>query len=55
MVTVAEGIESFQQARYLRARGCSIGQGYFFSPAVPAGQVSEMMASETFNQWAVPT
>jgi diguanylate cyclase (GGDEF)-like protein/PAS domain S-box-containing protein len=37
--TVAEGIETVAQAEYLRAGGCHFGQGFLFSPAVPAGEV----------------
>ncbi|WP_062225791.1 putative bifunctional diguanylate cyclase/phosphodiesterase [Aureimonas frigidaquae] len=39
MQTVAEGIETVEQAVYLRERGCTIGQGYLFSRPMPATQV----------------
>jgi EAL domain-containing protein (putative c-di-GMP-specific phosphodiesterase class I) len=32
---VAEGVETEEQADELRALGCSVGQGFLFSPAVP--------------------
>ncbi|MEJ0040524.1 MAG: EAL domain-containing protein [Gammaproteobacteria bacterium] len=32
--TIAEGIETGQQLQHLRALGCDIGQGYYFSPAL---------------------
>jgi diguanylate cyclase (GGDEF)-like protein/PAS domain S-box-containing protein len=35
---IAEGIERPEQAARLRELGCSSGQGYLFSPAVPIGQ-----------------
>ncbi|MGR3593962.1 MAG: sensor domain-containing protein [Limimaricola soesokkakensis] len=39
MGVVAEGIETLEQARHLRQIGCSYGQGYLFSRALPASQV----------------
>jgi EAL domain-containing protein (putative c-di-GMP-specific phosphodiesterase class I) len=32
LTTVAEGIETAGQLRLLRALGCELGQGYYFSP-----------------------
>ena len=37
--TAAEGIETSVQMEMLREFGCSQGQGYLFSPAVPAAEV----------------
>ena len=37
-VTVAEGVETTEQLRWLLARGCDQIQGHLFSPAVPAEQ-----------------
>lgn len=34
--TVAEGVETRQQAEFLVRRGCTIGQGYYFSPPLPS-------------------
>ncbi|WP_246728317.1 putative bifunctional diguanylate cyclase/phosphodiesterase [Microvirga terricola] len=45
--TVAEGLESEAQLRFLRTLGCDYGQGFFFSPAVPASQVERYF-------WATP-
>jgi EAL domain-containing protein (putative c-di-GMP-specific phosphodiesterase class I) len=39
MTTIAEGIETRGQLRWLRGRKCDSGQGYFFSPAVAADSV----------------
>ncbi|MBI1620806.1 EAL domain-containing protein [Aquamicrobium sp. cd-1] len=53
MQTVAEGIETMEQARYLRARGCTMGQGYFFDRPLPACEVPRALSSETKGQWEV--
>ncbi len=45
---VAEGIEDVHALEYLRQRGCYGGQGYLFSPAVPAAQI------EPDRVWEVP-
>ncbi len=37
--TVAEGVETQQQADALRALGCNLLQGYLFSPALPPGEL----------------
>jgi diguanylate cyclase (GGDEF)-like protein/PAS domain S-box-containing protein len=39
--TLAEGIETEEQLRILRTLGCQQGQGYLFSRAIPAGEISE--------------
>ncbi len=36
--TVAEGIETAEQAEFLLNRACTIGQGYYFSPPLPADE-----------------
>lgn len=33
--TVAEGVETPQQAEFLRRRGCSMAQGFLYSPGMP--------------------
>jgi diguanylate cyclase (GGDEF)-like protein/PAS domain S-box-containing protein len=42
--TVAEGIEHPQELLLLRRQGCTTGQGYHFSPPVPADRMSRMLA-----------
>lgn len=42
VVALAEGIETREQLTLLSELGCQFGQGYLFSPAVPASGLSEM-------------
>ncbi len=39
MTPLAEGIETEDDRRFLVDRGCPLGQGYLFSPPVPAGAI----------------
>ena len=39
--TVAEGIETPEQARVMRDLGCTRGQGYLWSPAIPLGALGD--------------
>jgi diguanylate cyclase (GGDEF)-like protein len=48
----AEGIETVDQWRYLRNLGCRYGQGYFFSPPVPAAEIADMIRCE--HRWEIP-
>jgi EAL domain-containing protein (putative c-di-GMP-specific phosphodiesterase class I) len=41
--TIAEGVETWEQAFFLRAAGVDHGQGFFWSPAVPADQVEAVL------------
>ncbi|MGD0218903.1 MAG: EAL domain-containing protein [Acidimicrobiales bacterium] len=43
MTVLAEGIETQAQLELLRHLGCELGQGYLFSPAVPACEVAAML------------
>lgn len=40
---VAEGVETVEQARFLRAHGCELMQGYLFSPALPIHALEEWL------------
>ena len=42
---VAEGVESEEQLAVLNELGCRYGQGYLFSPAVPAAQAKRQIRS----------
>lgn len=37
--TVAEGIETLEQAKFVQQYGCDVGQGFLYGPAVPASEV----------------
>lgn len=43
MKTIAEGIETQSQAQRLGEMGCRLGQGYLYSPPVPAAQARELL------------
>ncbi len=43
MVMLAEGIETQEQLEQLRDLNCELGQGYLFSPAVPAAEARTMI------------
>jgi diguanylate cyclase (GGDEF)-like protein/PAS domain S-box-containing protein len=40
---VGEGIEAEEQLTFLRDRGCDMGQGYLFSPPVPATEFAALL------------
>ena len=42
--TVAEGVETVSQSDFLRRRGCTIAQGYLYSPPLPADEFSEFLS-----------
>jgi diguanylate cyclase (GGDEF)-like protein len=45
LITVAEGVETDQQAAALVAMGCEFAQGLYFSPAVPADRLAVFIGS----------
>jgi len=51
LAVTAEGVETSEQHRFVRAVGCHQVQGYLFSPPVEAERIDEMLRPETF----VPT
>jgi EAL domain-containing protein (putative c-di-GMP-specific phosphodiesterase class I) len=46
MSTVAEGVESAQQAAILREFGADVGQGYFFAPPLCGDEAHELATAE---------
>ena len=49
MTVLAEGIETQAQLERLRHLRCEAGQGYLFSPTVPAGEVAAMLGQAPGN------
>ena len=45
IATVAEGIETQQQAAFVRGHGCTFGQGFLYGEARPANDVPAMLAA----------
>jgi EAL domain-containing protein (putative c-di-GMP-specific phosphodiesterase class I) len=43
LVAVAEGVETEEQAEALRARGCDLAQGYWFSRPLPADELTALL------------
>ena len=54
MQTVAEGIETTAQLDWLRALGCTHGQGYLFSRPVPRGELLRLIGSWEPLNYAAP-
>jgi EAL domain-containing protein (putative c-di-GMP-specific phosphodiesterase class I) len=46
MKAVAEGVETVEQLRELRALHCDLGQGYFFARSVPAEELGSLLEAE---------
>ena len=45
LTTVAEGIETVEQAGELMMLGCDTGQGYLFAKPLPAEELTELMTA----------
>jgi EAL domain-containing protein (putative c-di-GMP-specific phosphodiesterase class I) len=44
LAVVAEGVETARDAQWLKDIGCEYAQGYYFSPALPRGDVLAFIA-----------
>jgi diguanylate cyclase (GGDEF)-like protein/PAS domain S-box-containing protein len=51
MHSLAEGIETIEQWRFLKDLGCPYGQGYYFSRPVPPTEIEKMCLTE--KQWVI--
>jgi ActR/RegA family two-component response regulator len=49
MIVMAEGVETEAQLGYLRRNHCDLCQGLFFSPAVPADEIPELLRRRYLN------
>jgi diguanylate cyclase (GGDEF)-like protein len=52
LTTTAEGVEDAGQLEYLKANGCSQGQGYLFSKAVPAADIPTLLNRMSYGSAA---
>ncbi len=44
--TIAEGVETEEQRNILHLLRCDMGQGFYFSPAIPAAEFEHFLAQE---------
>jgi diguanylate cyclase (GGDEF)-like protein/PAS domain S-box-containing protein len=49
LCSLAEGIETVEQWRFLKSLGCGLGQGYYFSKPVPATEIERLF--EQNHHW----
>ena len=54
METVAEGIETKQQAAFVRTCGCTLGQGYLYGAARPAADIPQLINTMGHHKNIVP-
>jgi diguanylate cyclase (GGDEF)-like protein/PAS domain S-box-containing protein len=52
-ITVAEGIEEWEQVRRLREVGCALGQGYLFARPLAAADVEQTLADGGLRRFSV--
>ena len=50
--TIAEGIEVEAQAERLEELGCELGQGFLYAKAVPADEMTRLLAAPRENRMA---
>ena len=49
--TLAEGVETVEQARFLAQEGCMIAQGYYFSQPVSADEMTLLLREKRAYSW----
>lgn len=49
LTTVAEGIETIDQADMLLRLGCDIGQGWLYGPPVPPGDLASFLSTQSLS------
>jgi EAL domain-containing protein (putative c-di-GMP-specific phosphodiesterase class I) len=49
LTVTAEGIETAEQAEFLRAHGCDNLQGYYFSPPLPVDDITNWLHAESLT------
>jgi EAL domain-containing protein (putative c-di-GMP-specific phosphodiesterase class I) len=49
LTTTAEGVEDAGQLAYLKANGCTEGQGYLFSRAIPAADIPALLGRSPYD------
>jgi diguanylate cyclase (GGDEF)-like protein len=49
LTTTAEGVEDAGQLAYLKANGCTEGQGYLFSKAIPAAEIPALLNRSPYD------
>jgi EAL domain-containing protein (putative c-di-GMP-specific phosphodiesterase class I) len=54
LATVAEGVESQDQAEWLARANCRYGQGYFWSRPVSLEQARRLLIDSADGRWATP-
>jgi diguanylate cyclase (GGDEF)-like protein/PAS domain S-box-containing protein len=52
LTTVAEGVETLEQAQWLTAANCEYGQGYLWSRPVPLEQARALVVETADGRWA---
>ena len=51
MVTVAEGVETADQVKYLRSLDCHMAQGFYYCKPQPAEVIDQIMGEPTTGGW----
>ena len=51
---IAEGIETEEQAAFLKQLGCEMGQGYYYSRPLPSAEIAAMLSNSHYLRWPKP-